>query len=495
VLGRGWAAVALGVRGESDYGAVNEEPEVADALPLGAGADDTGEIPLSTAAAEKWPDVEPHLDAWLELLAGLGGTDILLTAGSAPLLRVDGKLLPLPGAEALDSEKIESITRSQFPSVGGAGKGGRHFSSYNERLDIRKELDFSFTWRDQGRVRANAFYQRGNCSLSLRYIPMRVPTPDELGLPEAIVSLMRSPSGLILVTGPTGSGKSTSMASLIDSINYVRPCHIVTIEDPIEYMFTNRMAAVSQREVGNDTESFEAALRSVLREDPDVVLVGEMRDLESIAACLTIAETGHLVFATLHTNDSGQALDRIIDVFPAERRPQIQVQLAGTLLAVIYQRLLPRRTGGLVAAYEVMMGVPAVRNLIREGKTRQLRNTLVTHRADGMQTLEQHLTELVNGGVIEWETAIDASLYPKDIPKPDLPPEMAPVPVGATGAGAGESSSPDATKPAPELTGAGAARWAPGGTAAAIEASARYAALFGSGNGTPANQGDAGGEG
>ncbi len=355
--------------------------------------------------------VEPHLDAWLAELSHRGGTDILLTAGSPPLLRVDGRLLPLEGAHVLSHEDIEGITRAQLP--------GHH---YQDRLEIGKELDFSFTWRDEGRVRANAFYQRAQCSLSLRYIPMRIPSPQELGLPPSVISILTSPSGLVLVTGPTGGGKSTSMASMIETINRTRRCHIITIEDPIEYLHTNRMAAISQREVGTDTESFGAALRSALREDPDVVLVGEMRDLESIAACLTIAETGHLVIATLHTNDSAQALDRIIDVFPADRRPQIQVQLAGTLLAVIYQRLLPKRSGGLVAAYEVMIGVPAVRNLVREGKTRQLRNILITHRSDGMQTLESSLTGLVSAGLIDHGAATEASLYPKDIAKPQPAP-------------------------------------------------------------------------
>jgi twitching motility protein PilT len=351
--------------------------------------------------------VEQHLDTWLAELERRGGTDILLTAGSAPLLRVDGRLEPLAGAPALASDEIEAITLGQLPPdhLKGALQPGR-------------ELDFSFSWRDQGRVRANVFYQRGQCSLSLRYIPMRIPSPEELGLPPAVVASLRSPSGLILVTGPTGSGKSTSMASMIDAVNRSRPCHIITIEDPIEYLHSNHLAAVSQREVGIDTGSFASALRSVLREDPDVVLVGEMRDLESIAACLTIAETGHLVIATLHTNDSGQALDRIIDVFPAERRPQIQVQLAGTLLAVLYQRLLPKPYGGMVAAYELMLGTPAVRNLVREGKTRQLRNTIVMHRGEGMQTLENCLSELVAAGVVDYEVAVEASLYPKDIPKP-----------------------------------------------------------------------------
>jgi twitching motility protein PilT len=289
------------------------------------------------------------------------------------------------------------------------------------------EVDFSFSWRDKARIRANAFYQRSACSLSLRRIPMEIPTPEELGLPAAMAGILRSPSGLVLVTGPTGSGKSTSMASMIDVVNHYRPCHIVTIEDPIEYIFQNRKAAVSQREVGTDTATFDHALRAVLREDPDVVLVGEMRDLESISAALTIAETGHLVITTLHTNDSAQAIDRIIDVFAAERRNQIQVQLAGTLLSVLYQRLVPKIGGGMVAAYELMVGVPAVRNLVREGKTRQLRNVVATHRADGMQTLEHHLSDLIQRGVIEYDVAVEASLYPQDIPRPRPQPLAAEV--------------------------------------------------------------------
>ena len=358
--------------------------------------------------------VEPRLDAWLTVLHEYDGTDILLTDGSRPLLRIDGKLVPLEGAEPLTGEEIEVISRTQIRD------------QYGDRLHMGREVDFSFSWRDQARIRANAFYQRGSCALSLRRIPMQIPTPIELGLPPALSGILRSPSGLILVTGPTGSGKSTSMASMIDVINRNRPCHIITIEDPIEYLHDNQAAAVSQREVGTDTESFDNALKSVLREDPDVVLVGEIRDLESISAALTIAETGHLVITTLHTNDSAQAIDRIIDVFSSESRPQIQVQLAGTLLAVLYQRLVPRIGGGLVAAFELMVGVPAVRNLVREGKTRQLRNVVSTHRADGMQTLEHSLTFLIQEGMIDYETAIDASLFPQDIPRP----RPQPVPIG-----------------------------------------------------------------
>jgi twitching motility protein PilT len=349
--------------------------------------------------------VEPRLDSWLAALAERDGTDLLLTADSPPLLRVDGRLTALADAPPLSGDEIESIGRLQLGAENAPN------------LHLGKEVDFSFSWRDQARIRGNAFYQRGNCTLALRRIPMHIPTPPELGLPGALANILRNPSGLVLVTGPTGSGKSTTQASMIDAINRTRPCHIITIEDPIEYLHTNRVAAVSQREIGTDTESFEKALRAVLREDPDVVLVGEMRDTESISAALTIAETGHLVFATLHTNDSAQAIDRIIDVFPAERRPQIQIQLASTLVSVIYQRLVPRIGGGMVAAYEIMLGSPAIRNLVREGKSRQLRNVVATSRNEGMQTIESALSELLRHGMIDFQTAIDASLYPQDIPR------------------------------------------------------------------------------
>jgi twitching motility protein PilT len=352
--------------------------------------------------------VHQRLDAWLGILNERNGTDLLLTAGSPPLLRVDGRLVPLQPANNLSGEEIEQIAIAQIGD------------DDQERLFPGQEVDFSFSWRDQDRIRGNAFYQRGTCSICLRRIPMQIPTPVELGLPTALSTILRSPSGLILVTGPTGSGKSTSMASMIDVINRNRPCHIVTVEDPIEYLHTNHKAAVSQREVGTDTESFANALRAVLREDPDVVLVGEMRDLDSISAALTIAETGHIVITTLHTNDSAQAIDRIIDAFPSDRRNQIQVQLAGTLLAVLYQRLVPRMGGGLIAAYELMLGVPAVRNLVREGKTRQLRNIVATHRSEGMQTLEHSLAELVNRNLVDYESALDASLYPQDISRPGM---------------------------------------------------------------------------
>ncbi|HML01723.1 MAG TPA: PilT/PilU family type 4a pilus ATPase, partial [Acidimicrobiales bacterium] len=271
------------------------------------------------------------------------------------------------------------------------------------------------TWRDLARIRCNAFHQRETCAVAMRMIPFEIPGFQELGIPSVVKRLAMLPMGLVIVTGPTGSGKSTTLAAMIDYVNRFRRCHIVTIEDPIEYVHGNLHSAVSQREVGTDTDSFERALRSVLREDPDVLLVGEMRDLESIQTTLTIAETGHLVFTTLHTNDSAQTLDRIVDIFPADRRDQVQVQLSSTLEAVIYQRLVPRRGGGLVAAYEVLTANYAVQNLVREGKTRQLRNIIATHQSEGMQTLEMSLTELVQRGVIDYETALKVSLYPDDV--------------------------------------------------------------------------------
>jgi twitching motility protein PilT len=256
----------------------------------------------------------------------------------------------------------------------------------------------------------------------LRAIPQTIPTPEELGLPPALAGVSELPQGFVLVTGPTGSGKSTTIASLLEYINERRPVHILTIEDPIEYIHHHKVAAVSQREVGLDTASFDAALRSALREDPDVILVGEMRDPETIQFALTLAETGHLVFATLHTNDAAQALDRISDVFPPERQTQIKVQLAAALMAVVAQRLIPKPDGGLVAAFELLLANNAVRNLIREGKTHQLRNVMMGSRAEGMTTLEHSLNELVAAGVITYEEACARSIFEKEINRP------APVP-------------------------------------------------------------------
>jgi twitching motility protein PilT len=351
------------------------------------------------------------IDPWLDEVWNARGTDLLLTAGTPPLIRVDGEMQPVTGGETLSIERVRQLVHDVV--------GEENLARYAEE----REIDFAFSWKEQARLRCNAFHQREACALALRIIPYEIPGFGDLGIPPVVERLVNLPMGLVIVTGPTGSGKSTTLAAMLDYINQHRRCHIVTIEDPIEYVHGHRNAAVEQRQVGSDTRSFERALRSVLREDPDVLLVGEMRDLESIATTLTIAETGHLVFATLHTNDSAQALDRIVDSFPSDRRDQIQIQLASTLEGVVYQRLLPMIGGGLVAAYEVLMANHAVRNLIREGKTRQLRNVITTHQSEGMQTLEMALTALVMEGVIDYESALKVSLFPKELGKP------APVPV------------------------------------------------------------------
>jgi twitching motility protein PilT len=313
-------------------------------------------------------DIEP----WLEEVWAARGTDLLLTASAPPLIRVDGEIRPVEGAEPLTPSSVEGLVHTILGE------------DLVPRFVAEHEVDFAFSWKEQARLRCNAFHQREAAALAMRIIPYEIPEFDSLGIPPVVEQLVNMPMGLVIVTGPTGSGKSTTLAAMIDYINRHRRCHVITIEDPIEYVHGNHRSVVNQREVGTDTESFHKALRSVLREDPDVLLVGEMRDLESIGAAITFAETGHLVFATLHTNDSAQALDRIVDVFPSDRREQIEVQLASTLEGVVYQRLLPRIGGGMIAAYEVLMANHAIRNLIREGKTRQLRNVITTQQSEGM---------------------------------------------------------------------------------------------------------------
>jgi twitching motility protein PilT len=335
-----------------------------------------------------------------------GGTDLLLTAGRAPMMRVDGSIQPLDGFGTLSPVAVAGLIR-ELLNV-----------EQRESLERGNEVDFARTWRDLARLRGNAFLTRGLVTLALRFIPQQIPTFDELGLPAVMAALARLNQGLVLVTGPTGSGKSTTLASTIDHISAERACHILTIEDPIEYVYQDRRAVVSQREVGTDTPSFAQALKASLREDPDVLLVGEMRDLESIQFALTLAETGHLVLATLHTNDAAQALDRIVDVFGQDRQSQIRTQLASALTGVIHQRLIPMIGGGLVAAFEVLVATSAVRNLIKEGKTHQLRNIVATHASDGMQTLESDLSRLVAEGLVDEQVARIVSMYPHEIVAP-----------------------------------------------------------------------------
>ena len=332
-----------------------------------------------------------------------GASDLIISAGCRPTVRVDGELVPM------DTDTMTSAdTKRLLFSI----------LSPRQRADFEenREIDFALTVHlkrsdapeeappDQCRFRVNGFYQRGNVGTAIRVIPKTIPTPEELKLPAAVVALTDKKHGLILVTGPTGHGKSTTQASLIDRINSRQGCHIITVEDPIEYVHQNRKAVIEQREVHADTLSFANALKYVLRQDPDVILVGEMRDTETIAAALTAAETGHLVMATLHTNNAPQSIDRIIDSFPAHQQNQIRLQLSGTLLGIVAQRLIPLKDGhGRVAAFEVMLGTPAVQSLIREGKTSQLQSVIETSFKDGMITMEKAMMELYNKNLISRE--------------------------------------------------------------------------------------------
>lgn len=345
-------------------------------------------------------DIDPLLvETWQA-----DATDLMLVAGSAPRVRIDGALLPLDRHATLSATDVERIVSTLL--------GEELWATFQDR----RQLDFSFTWRDAARFRGSCFFHQGSVGLALRVIPRRIPTFEELGAPAICPQLAMLPQGLILVTGPTGSGKSTTLAAMVDFANEHRAAHIVTIEDPVEYVHVHRRSIVTQREVGTDTPSFEVALRSTLREDPDIVLVGELRDLESIQFALTLAETGHLVLATLHTNDVAQAIDRVCDVFPAAQQTQVRVQLASSLAAVVSQRLLPRADGlGRVAAFEVLVATTAMRNLIREHKTHQIRNGLLTGRAEGMCTLETSLSDLMAAGLIDRATAMGASLNPNEI--------------------------------------------------------------------------------
>ena len=343
------------------------------------------------------------IDAYLQVLLDQAASDLILSAGAPATMRKDGALVPLD-PQPLRPEQIEQIAREVL--------SGERWKRFQERRD----LDFSFNWRGQARFRINAFMQRGSVGLALRLIPYQIPNFDQLGVPMVVRGLTHLNQGLILVTGPTGSGKSSTLAAMVSDIVATRPCHVITIEDPIEYVYRHQRSIVEQREVGADVATFADALRAALRQTPDVLLVGEMRDLETIAAAITIAETGHLVLATLHTNDTTQAVDRMVDVFPAEQQQQVRIQLSSTLAAVIYQQLLPRRDGpGRVAAFEVLLNTIAVQNLIKEGKTRQLRNVLETSAKEGMNTMERSLGDLVRAGLVDFGIAAARAQHPDEL--------------------------------------------------------------------------------
>lgn len=332
-----------------------------------------------------------------------GASDLHVAVGLPPAIRINGNLEPLdyPRMTSNDSRDLiySILTQDQ-----------------RQRLETEWEIDFSYSVPGRARFRVNAFFQRNSLGAAFRLIPVNILGVDDLGLPKSLHALAAKPRGFVLITGPTGSGKTTTLAALIDEINEAREEHIMTIEDPIEFLHRHKRCIVNQREVGTDTKSFSRALKSALRQDPDVILVGEMRDLETIQTALTAAETGHLVFATLHTQDAPQTIDRMIDVFPPHQQEQIRVQIASTIQGIVTQQLLPRRDGrGRVVACEVLVPTPAVRNLIREGKAHQIYTVMQTGGKFGMQTMDAALADLVRRGMITRELAEHRSSNPEDL--------------------------------------------------------------------------------
>jgi len=336
-----------------------------------------------------------RIETLLEEVIKRRASDLHIQVGLPPMLRVDGSLTPVLGTNVLDEAAVEQLVFAILDQ------------DQRQILLKDKEFDFSFAFGTLGRFRVNAYHERGNLAAALRLIPNEIKSVSELGLPNVVLNFANYPRGLVLVTGPTGSGKSTTLAALVDKINTERAQHIITIEDPIEFTHKSKKSVIVQREVHYDTYSFSAALRSSLRQDPDVVLIGEMRDLETISAAITIAETGHLVFATLHTNSAAQSIDRMIDVFPPHQQPQVRAQLSNILMAICSQRLVPSIGGGRVAAAEIMVANSAVRNIIREGKAHQLDAVIQTGADQGMQTMDRTLVSLVQAGTITYDNARD----------------------------------------------------------------------------------------
>jgi twitching motility protein PilT len=335
-----------------------------------------------------------RLDTALSAVIGMKGSDLHVAAGAMPMVRVSGSLRPVRNVGVWSAEDVRHILTAAMSQL------------QLERFESELELDFAYALGDEARFRVNVYQQRESWGAAFRLIPTEIKSFDDLGLPEAIGSFADLPRGLVLVTGPTGSGKSTTLAALIDRANETRADHIMTIEDPIEFVHTSKTALVNQREVGTDTRSFGAALKHVLRQDPDIILLGELRDLESISVALTAAETGHLVFATLHTSDAAQSIDRIVDVFSADQQQQVRMQLSMVLQGVVCQTLVPRADGqGRAVAVEILRVTPAIGNLIRTGKTSQLTTAMQTGSALGMQTMDQHLVTLIQDEVITLEAA------------------------------------------------------------------------------------------
>ncbi len=347
-----------------------------------------------------------NIDTLLREMVGKKASDLHLRVGSPPMLRIDGKLTPIPNYPAVTVEDSESILNSI-----ASPENRKKFES-----DL--ELDIAYSTSGVGRFRVNVLKQRGTLAFAIRLVPFVIPTIDKLNLPSILKDLILKPRGLIVVTGPAGAGKSTTMAAMIDYLNETESRNIITIEDPIEYLHRNKKSIIAQRDLGEDTRSFDLALMHTLRQDPDVIYIGEMRDLTTISIAIRAAETGHLVLATLHTTDASQTIDRIIDVFPSNQQGQIRTQLSQVLEAIITQCLLPRIEGqGRVAAFEILVATPAVRNLIRQGKSHELPNVMHLSSKDGMQTLDQSLAKLVKNQQVSSEVAMLKSSNPAQLMK------------------------------------------------------------------------------
>ncbi len=348
-------------------------------------------------------DYQSKLEKFLSVTIKEQASDLHLSVGHPPILRIAGGLVPLLKEEEFSPEDTEGLA----------------FALMSEEQKARflkdKEIDFSYRLGEEARFRVNVFFQKGYISCALRLVPVKIKTIEELNLPPVLYEFTKARQGFVLICGPSSQGKSTTLAALIDEINHTRTDHIVTIEDPMEYVFTSDKSIIDQREVGQDTYSFTKALRSTFRQDPDVIMVGEMRDPETIATAITAAETGHLVFATLHTNSAAQTIHRIVDSFPSQQQDQIRAQLSGSLLGVVSQRLVPRIKGGLIPSCEVMIATPAIANLIRENKVHEIPMVIETNLEMGMVSLNRSLADLVKRKEISLENALNYSLAPNEL--------------------------------------------------------------------------------
>lgn len=373
------------------------------AQPSATGLDPDAPTPIGVAPRGAPAEASYHINDLLAVLMDRGGSDLHLSAGSPPQMRLNGRLVPIEGYSVLRPAELRAMVYDILSA------------RQREELEDRLELDASHPMAGRGRFRTSVFFQRGSVGVVMRAIPNRIASLEELGMPPIVAELVGKPRGLVLITGATGSGKSTTLASMIDLINTERSLHIMTVEDPIEFMHSHRNSIVNQREVGADTASFANALRHVLRQDPDVILVGEMRDLETMSTVLTAAETGHLVLATLHTHDAPGSIERIIDVFPPFQQRQVRVQLAESIQGVVSQQLLPTVDGnGRVPAVEVMVATPAIRNLIREGKVPQIKSAMQAGGKYGMRTMDKALADLARSGRVDVTLANDRADSPED---------------------------------------------------------------------------------